>query len=153
VRGALLVVMLAACEPAESKPPEPATEKPTPQRKPAKLKVEWANVQTTDGCFFFSGPEGRDDRLVGHATVERAGSAITITIAKGEFRGVAKDGNVTVTRQSKHDFSGPWLVNEVITGKIVEGGAIVARYHYDECELSAAECPGRCIIDADLTLR
>lgn len=160
VRHAGLLLILTACEPAaiaeqEARPavrPVEATDKPKPPPPTGPLQVEWGNVKTTPGCFYFSGPDGRDDTLVGAAVIDRAGTDLTITIAGVAFRGVIRDGELVVTRTSSHDYGGAWTVTETIRGRFVEG-ALRGKYHYNECEARAARCPGICVIDADLALR
>lgn len=154
VRFALLMIALAACEPAygeSSDPAKPMTEtKPAP--KSAKVRIEWSNVRVTDGCFFFSGPDGRDDKLVGTATVTRDKTEVKIDFATATFRGVTRETVTVATRVSEHDFGGPWTVNEVIRGRFLEGG-FTGQYRYSECEQSAKRCPGPCVIEADIALR
>jgi len=170
--GAILLV--AACgssnsDPArtiENKPPPPAEQKPPtavgqvppaaagnadPSAPPplAKLRIDWSNIVTQSDCFYFSGPEGRDDHLEGDVTVDRNGSDVRLRIGDEIFTGTFRDNELAVQRQSSHDFGGPWNVTEIIRGRYREG-LMRARYHYEECELGQA-CPGRCTIDAKLS--
>jgi hypothetical protein len=146
-----MLVAMAGCGVASA---DEVTDKPKPSKaKPTRLEIAWSNITLGEpGCFYFSGPEGRDDKLAGTALVERNSGGITITVGKAVFRGAVDGSVITLTRQSTHDHDGPWLVKESIKGTLVEGG-IRARYHYEECELAANECPGPCTVDADLALR
>ena len=106
----------------------------------------------TDGCFFFSGPEGRDDQLVGDVkveTVEREGERIRVRIGTASFDGTYARGELVLSRTSQHDFNGPWSATETIRGRQT-GNRLDARYAYTECERAAKECPGRCTISGDL---
>ncbi|MBA2544218.1 MAG: hypothetical protein H0V17_31530 [Deltaproteobacteria bacterium] len=146
---ALTLLMFAACERAEAHPTTAEAKPPTPKR----LRVEWSNVKTTaPGCFFFSGPKGRDIQLTGTATVERSGTEVAIVFSQATFRGELTDGGFVVTRRGTHDFDGPWTVKETIRGRFVDG-AVLSRYHYEECQDGADACPGECMIDGDLRLR
>ncbi len=51
-------------------PPVPA---PAPAPRRATLTAAWSDVTTVDGCFYFSGPRGRDDQLTGPVSRHRAG--------------------------------------------------------------------------------
>jgi hypothetical protein len=108
-------------------------------------------VTATDGCFFFSGPNGRDIQLTGFATVSQSGTEVAIHFAQTVFRGKLTDGGFEVTRRSEHDYSGKWTIDENIRGKFASGG-VVARYRYNECQDGGA-CPGTCSIDGELSLR
>ena len=114
--------------------------------------MKWLGVRATDGCFFFSGPDGRDDKLVGPVVVDRAESAngqLTVKIATATFTGTYRDRVLLLTRHSTHVFNGPWKVTEEIHGQFIDG-VLQGGYHYEECEVAASSCPGRCTIDADL---
>jgi hypothetical protein len=160
-----LAVLVAACSsgaPAEV----PSTSGPvatTPAVNPAPpssppiapagpLHVRWLGIRATNGCFFFSGPDGRDDKLVGPVVVDRAESAngqLTVKIATATFTGTYRDRVLLLSRHSTHEFNGAWKVTEEIHGKFLDG-VLQGSYHYEECEAVAATCPGRCTIDADL---
>lgn len=172
--GAIIVV--AACgssnsDPAraiENKPPPPTEQKPptaaaqvppaaagyadpsgtNPPPPLAKLRLEWSSIGTQPDCFYFSGPDGRDDHLVGDVTVDRNGSDVRLRIGDEIFTGTFRDNELAVERHSAHDFDGPWNVTETIRGRYREG-LMRARYHYEECEIGQT-CPGRCTIDAKL---
>jgi len=137
----------AGDEPAPP-PPVPAA----PDASTAPLGIRWSNVVRTEGCFFFSGPDGRDDQLVGEvavATVERDGDNLSLRIGTATFEGTFRAGALTLVRKSRYDFNGPWAVTETIHGRLHDG-VLVARYQYEECELAAAACPGRCTVTGDL---
>lgn len=143
----LPLLMLAACERADADG-IPASK----EDKPKKLKVVWGKVTSTDGCFFFSGPNGRDIQLTGYATISQVGSELTIQFDQTAFRGELTDGGFEVTRRSQHEFGGKWTIDEKIRGKLTPGGGAVARYKYNECQDGTA-CPGRCTIEGELQLR
>ena len=116
-------------------------------------KVSWENVKTeTDGCFFFSGPDGRDDKLVGEASIVRDGDLLAIHFGKVVFRGRTTPQGFTVSRKSEHDFNGSWNVTEVISGKRLES-PIRAHYRYNECQVGDAECPGQCTINGTIVFK
>jgi len=96
----------------------------------------WSHVDSTDGCFFFSGPAGTDDRLVGSARIERDGNHIKISIENAVFEGTYREGQLDLMRISSHAFDGPWLALERMHGRYV-GGKMIARYRYNECELAS----------------
>jgi hypothetical protein len=146
VRGMLAAVILASIT---SPTTEPAAE-PEPQAT-GNWRVSWENVKATEGCFFFSGPSGRDDRLVGEARIVRDGQLVAIHIAKVTFRGSLTDLGFVVTRQSRHEYDGPWDVSERISGTSFDS-PIRARYRYSECEVGKA-CPGECTIDATIVFK
>lgn len=123
--------------------PAPA---PTPAERQATLTAAWSRIQTEPGCFYFSGPDGRDDRLAGPVRVERNGEDVTLTIGKAIFTGSYKAGELYAERHSSHDFYGPWTVTETLHGRYLEG-IMRARYHYAECAPDQP-CPGHCTIDA-----
>jgi hypothetical protein len=115
------------------------------------MHVEWGRHKQTDGCFFFSGPDGRDDRLTNLALVEADGERVRITIGDAEFVGRQHNGNVDLARISPHDFGTRWLVTETLHGSYQQRSMRLA-YTYRECQ-SGAACPGRCTIAGELTLR
>ncbi len=127
----------------------PVTEQPAPPQNTTTFKVAWQDVQATTGCFFFSGPNGRDDQLVGNAVFQRNGSELAVTINKVVFRGTIHKDGFTVTRRSSHDYSGPWVVDEVISGPRPAEGALRATYRYNECE-KGTKCPNQCTIDGTI---
>jgi hypothetical protein len=112
-------------------------------------RISWHNIVTEDeGCFYFSGPDGRDNKLVGEASIVRDGDMLAIHIGKAVFRGTVNDSGFAVTRQSRHDYNGPWDVTERITGTSLQN-PVRARYRYNECEVGT-RCPGKCTIDAGM---
>jgi hypothetical protein len=122
----------------------PVTENPAPSNT-TTFKVAWEDVVTTNGCFFFSGPNGRDDQLVGTAVFQRNGSELKVTINNVVFRGTLRDDGFSVSRKSRHDYGGPWEVDETITGPRPVEGSIRATYRYTECE-QGTKCPNICTI-------
>ena len=149
-----VLFVLGACNDPRPKPapkpaPVPVQASPRPPvRVTARQSVTWGQVEASDGCFFFSGPEGTDDRLTGTASIERSGEHITLTIDRAVFEGVYRDGALDVMRVSSHQYEGAWLAFERMHGDYKDGHMIV-RYRYNECEL-AGECPGRCTIAGEI---
>lgn len=148
--------IVASCADPVSAPPPPPPPAPAPPPKPvgparvtARQIVQWSHVETTSGCFFFSGPDGSDDRLVGDATIERNGQHIKLRIAGALFEGTYREGQLDLMRISSHTYDGPWLALERMHG-VYAHGTMTAQYRYNECEL-AGECPGRCTITGDIT--
>ncbi|CAN5837935.1 hypothetical protein BH11MYX3_BH11MYX3_47280 [soil metagenome] len=136
--------------PAPAPAPEIAAP-PSPRVRPP-VTVHWSNVVRTDNCWFFSGPEGRDDQLVGDVrveTVEREGERIRVRIGTATFEGTYARGQLALGRSSDHDYNGAWSTTEVIRGQLT-GRRLEARYRYEECEIATRTCPGRCTITGDL---
>ena len=156
----LLLLLLVGCIEDRDSPRDkplarpqlaPLAENPAPPSTTATYKVSWQDVRTTSGCFFFSGPDGRDDQLVGTAVFERNGSELTVTINKVVFRGVLTKDGFSVARKSRHDYGGPWDVDETIAGPKPVEGSLRAIYRYNECELGT-KCPNTCSIQGTLVL-
>ena len=122
---------------------------PPPAKVTAHQVVHWSDLDQAGGCFFFSGPEGRDDRLTGMAVIEREGSRVTLTIDRAMFDGTYREGQLDLMRISTHVYDGPWLALERIHGAY-KNQTMTARYRYNECELSG-ECPGRCTLAGTMT--
>lgn len=113
--------------------------------------VHWDHVTTAPDCFYFSGPEGRDDSLVGTAVIERNDTRVRVTINTATFEGSYREGTLDLMRVSPHEYDGAWLVLETLHGS-VRDGAMTAHYRYTECD-AAHECPGRCALSGDVTFR
>lgn len=163
MRRALLVVMTtglvgAACSPDHAtpsdEPPPPAVPRAQPRKPgaPRTLTVHWDSVVAATDCFFFSGPEGRDDHLVGAVELDNAqaergseGDQISLRIGGATFAGTFRDLELHVTRHGVHQFHGDWSVDEQIDGR-VRDGEFSGSYTYQECELAHGACPGRCTI-------
>ena len=150
-----------AATPAPSpSPPAPTTEAPPPSSVPkGPLRIAWANVTGTDGCFFFSGPDGRDDRLVGEVVVQaaaeaaaREGTPLLLRIGTARFEGSLVGGTLELVRRSTHEFDGRWEVHETMRGRMRDG-ELRATYRYEECQVGAAACPDRCTLTADVVIR
>jgi hypothetical protein len=146
--------VIASCaDPVSAPPPErapaPAPAPKGPVRVTARRVVHWSHVQSSDGCFFFSGPSGKDDQLVGEATIERNGGHVGLRIGAALFEGTYREGRLDLMRISPHTYDGPWLALERIHG-FYDHGTMTAHYRYNECEL-ARECPGPCTIAGDIT--
>ena len=154
----LLPLLLVGCIEDRDSPRDTPIAKPqlapvaeNPGQNTTTFKLAWQDVRSTSGCFFFSGPNGRDDQLVGTALFERNGTELTVTINKAVFRGtITKDG-FSVTRKSRHDYGGPWDVDEAIAGPRPVEGSLRASYRYNECELGT-KCPNNCSIQGTLVL-
>jgi hypothetical protein len=156
----LLLLGVWACgntsEPPGSAAPPPAPpEKPVPPTSavaPAHVTVRWQNVTRTDGCFFFSGPEGRDDQLVGDVrveTVEREGERLSLRIGTAVFEGTYARGVLELARTHSYEFEGAWQTTERIRGAM-RGTLLSAQYTYEECKVSDKICPGRCTVQGEL---
>lgn len=143
----LMPVVLAVAMPmAPEKRPPPTTEE-VDEPEGVAVNVQWSGVHATDGCFFFSGPAGlgRDDALGDRACVVVGGRA-SASFGGATFTGVGG----RLTRQSTHDFDGPWTVTEALTGALSDDGAFSGTYAYRECE-KGRQCPGRCRIEATVS--
>ncbi len=152
----LAALGLIACDPSTAPRDEPAPVVPVVVSKPkptAPLRIRWVDVRDTPPCFYFSGPDGRDDKLIGDVTVDRAelgDGNIALTINGVTFRGVFRDRELTVKRTSEHTFGGAWTATEEIHGTFVDS-TLIGTYSYRECEHDN-QCPGHCTIDADIRL-
>ncbi len=125
-----------------------------PLQASPQSKIEWTKVDATRDCFFFSGPDGRDDKLVGEVHVEAIdrgaeGARVSLRIGTALFNGSYIDGQLSVSRSSQHDFGGPWAVTEHVNGTLRDG-RIHASYSYQECDRRTHACPGRCKINRTL---
>jgi hypothetical protein len=151
MREIALLFALVACDAPPKPAPAPAPEPPAPVTKlSTAITLQWSDVVQTDGCFFFSGPDGRDDRLQGTATLERDDTSIRLRVGAAEFEGSYRGGELALFRTSAHEYGGKWLAFETITGTYTEN-VMRAKYRYHECD-SAGACPGRCEIRATLEL-
>jgi len=153
MRGVSLLLVAVACDAPPKPAPAPAPPPPPPTsvaNVTTSVELQWSNVVQTDGCFFFSGPDGRDDRLQGTATLERNGTSIRLRVGTAEFDGTYRGSELTLLRVSPHQFDGDWLALETINGTYTEK-VMRATYRYHECQ-AAVQCPGRCEIRADLVL-
>jgi hypothetical protein len=144
--------------PAAPAPAAPATQTggggaPAPAPVPTQrgnMHSHWSHIVTVDDCWYFSGPEGRDNRLAGDVELERSGDKIHMQWGNASFDGTFKAGELDLERTTTHEFGDPWSATEHIHGKYIEG-AIHAKYTYKECERGTA-CPNKCSIDAELDL-
>ena len=165
MRVAIVMVVVGCGSPSEEPVPAPAPvprEAPLPPPPPTEtprahgtMHATWAKIVTVGDCWYFSGPNGRDTKLVGDAQLTRDGDQVTMTLGGATFTGTfaASGGNageLQLGRTTLHDFDDPWTVTEKIHGPYREG-AIIAKYRYVECERGTA-CPNHCTIDAELTL-
>ena len=154
-------VVLAACSSDAATPP-PATrtapkvesevelEEPAPPRPPPRdHDLQWTQiVETNPGCFYFSGPTGRDNRLVGRARLERMATGVRLEVGGAQFDGTLANGEVRLRRESRHQFSGAWQAEETIVGRYTDG-VLIAHYVYDECQLGR-RCRHDCILTGTL---
>lgn len=124
------------------------------------VRVAWSAPQRTPGCFFFSGPFqlGRDDHLGSEAELTRTGPSARLAFGGAVFTGTVETGRVRLRRRSTHDFSGRWVVEETIEGRlgpVRRGGeacaGIVAEYRYRECP-EGRSCTESCTIVAPLEI-
>ncbi len=157
----MIVVGVTACgdsreppAPPPSRPPEPVAPRAevAPESTPPRVTVRWQNVTRTDGCFFFSGPEGRDDQLVGDVkveTVEREGDQLRLRIGTAVFEGTYARGVLELSRAATYDYNGPWRTTERIRGAM-QGDRLSAHYAYEECDLTTKACPGNCTVSGEL---
>lgn len=152
-----LWVVLAACGSEAAPPPpvataEPVTaeaEAPDPPAPVRDHQLEWTQiVEANPGCFYFSGPTGRDDRLVGRARLERTASGVRLEVAGVTFDGTLANGEVRLRRESRHVFDGPWQVEETIVGRYSDS-VLVAHYAYDECQIGR-HCEHSCVLTGTL---
>lgn len=166
--GACVAVAIAACSakreppagddrrpsaPTAPGPSAPAADPPRPTAAGQARTVRWSHVTRTEDCFFFSGPDGRDDQVRGDVVVdmvEREGERLVLRIGTATFEGTYVGGELSLVRKSRYDYNGPWQTTETIRGRLVDG-QIVAAYAYEECELAAKACPGRCTVRGTLT--
>lgn len=149
----LVLSLLVGCGPSSAAAP-PTTPEPAVNHNrravAGEYRVAWRDVTSTEGCFFFSGPQdlGRDDHL-GDAA-RQLGDVLVITPAY-EFR-LAGPG--TFVRQASHEYGGAWTSRETLTlapASSAMGEGLVGRYHYDEIG-PGETAPGTCHIDARIEL-
>lgn len=119
------------------------------------MRASWSQIRSTSSCWFFSGPRnlGRDDHLGTSARWTRTGDRVELRFGNLSFTGTVSGNRVIVRRESTHTSGSPWRVTETIQGSFTppdsDACALVARYHYDECE-RGTPCPGHCHIDATI---
>ena len=164
-RVLVLAALVAACGRTETTPPAgaapiasgsasaveapPAAAPPPPSE--FRFTAAWSKVVASQNCFFFSGPDGRDDKLVGTIIVRRdEPDRIELRFGDAVFTGTATNGELNAVRESTHDSEGTWRVRETLKGRIRAEREMHAKYRYEECQVGAP-CPGQCRIDAELT--
>jgi len=156
-----LAVCVAGCQadaPAPSPAPAPAPEVPAPAPPPVPavvknrvdMRTAWTEVAVSDGCWYFSGPNGRDTRLAGPITLARDGEKVTATIGGATFKGTYRDSELDLARDATHRFDDLWTTHDRIHGAF-KSGKITGHYHYEECE-QGTRCPNHCTIEATLEL-
>ena len=128
---------------------------PSPAMSPRTVRLVWTEIQATDGCFFFSGPEalGRDDHLgVSAVWLDDGRSAQLAFDRQVVFTGYAPAATLVLTRTSAHEYGGdPWSVRETLALEDIGRDERRGRYHYDELDLAGAPS-GNCHIDAFVTM-
>jgi hypothetical protein len=135
----------AAAEPAPVAAAPPTASRSAPRATPP---VRWANIETVENCFYFSGPfNGREENLNGRAAIAIDGARVILRLGGASFEGTLEDEALAVKRVSYREFEGTWKVTETIAGTVREG-ELRASYRYEECGEGA--CPGRCTMTADL---
>lgn len=148
-------VVLAACG-SDAPPPPPVAVAPdapvlaeAQEPPPRDHQLAWTQiVESNPGCFYFSGPTGRDNRLVGRARLERLATGIRLDVGGAVFDGTLVNGEVRLRRRSQHEFNGPWESEETIVGRYSDG-VLVAHYVYDECEVGR-RCQHSCVLTGTL---
>lgn len=157
----LAFAMVVACgqgdapEPPPALPPPPVVAAPPPPapavvRNKVDLRTAWTDVAASAGCWYFSGPNGRETRLAGPITLVRDGDKVTATIGGATFTGTYRDSELDLARDATHRFDDLWTTHERIHGAF-ESGKITGHYHYEECE-QGTRCPNHCTIEATLEL-
>src|SRR5437764_800113 len=115
--GVTALLALIGCR-DHSPPPPPKVPAPIaipiarPTQVTAHQVVHWSDVESSSGCFFFSGPDGSDDHLTGLASIDRDGSHVKLSIDAAVFEGTYREGQLDLMRISKHTYDGPWLALE-----------------------------------------
>jgi hypothetical protein len=128
----------------------PVAQPSPPARSDRPLQVQWSNVTSSSGCFFFSGPEslGRDDHLGAVASYASDGRTARLVFdGRVIFEGFLGTQPFTLVRTSVHQYSGTWSVRETFALDPLGQGAFRGRYHYDELDPSGNPT-GSCNIDA-----
>jgi hypothetical protein len=123
---------------------------PPPPRGAAPMQVQWSDVTSSGGCFFFSGPDslGRDDHLGARASYAQDGQTARLAFdGRVVFEGYLATQPFTLVRTSVHQYSGTWSVRETFALDPLGQGAFRGRYHYDELDPSGNPT-GSCNIDA-----
>lgn len=82
-------------------------------------------------------------------TVEREGERLRLRIGTAVFEGTYARGVLELSRTHSYDYNGPWRTTERIRGAM-QDNSLSAHYAYEECELSATQCPGRCTVQGEL---
>jgi hypothetical protein len=148
-----------AKEPMAITPPKSEAtrvEKPAPTEVATEgTKVLWANVVTTEGCFFFSGPfeHGRDATVGSVARLEVKGEKAVLRLGEVTFEGLGVNGRYELSREDEREFEGRWRSIERIEAELSTEG-LRGSYAYEECDLDGDQgCPSRCRISADFFAR
>lgn len=114
--------------------------------------VGWSAIESSPGCFFFSGPRdlGRDDHLGQLATLALSANGAQLVFDGAlTFVGGATGPTLSLVRTAPHDYGGTWTTRETIVLSR-SGETWVGTYHYDEHD--GASAAGTCHIDASLVV-
>jgi hypothetical protein len=135
--------------------PAPESEEttvPVPVKSaPTGSKVLWANIVTTEDCFFFSGPfeHGRDATIGSLAKLEISGTQAVLHLGDVRFDGEGLDGRFQFKREDEREYEGKWRSTERIEAELSADG-LRGTYAYEECDLDGSQgCPGKCTMEAD----
>jgi len=118
------------------------------------LRVQWFGVSSSQGCFFFSGPEtlGRDDHLGARASYREDGQSAHLRFDGAVvFDGYMGTIPFTLVRTSVHEYSGRWSVRETFALERLPNGVLRGGYHYDELG-PTGDATGHCHIAASVLM-
>ena len=144
VNAAILFVLIPAPAPP---PPAPLLPQvlPAPSSGGGTGLASWREIESTPGCWFFSGPGalGRDHHLGHRAVVDNDDGHLVVSFGDAAFPGdVDASGHVTLARDDDgKDGTESWRTHEEIDGTVV-GDTFVGRYDYAECKF---DVDGACI--------
>lgn len=125
---------------------------PAPLPRGDRRRGSWSNIVPSDaGCFYFSGPDGRDTQLGDDIAIAVDGDRAVVTWSGAVFEGTLREDVLDVKRTGRYDFNGPWTTTERLRGPYREG-VLHGTYTYEECERGAT-CPGSCKISARVVVR
>lgn len=124
---------------------------PAPLPRGDRKRGAWSDIVTGDGCFYFSGPDGRDTQLRDDIAIAIDGDRAVVTWSGVVFEGTLREDVLDVKRTGRYDFNGPWTTTERLRGPYREG-VLHGTYTYEECERGST-CPGPCKISARVVVR
>jgi len=162
--GLATLVSIALAAPSVPVPAPPSTAPPLTCSHivagPQTVSVAWGRIYQSPGCFFFSGPGtlGRDDQLGTSATLTNTPQHIELRFGAAAFSGQRSGERFSLTRRSRHEFSGVWVVDEFIDGRFeqIRRGeqtcrGVRAHYRYRECS-GDGPCREGCTISGELSV-